>query len=133
MSNTPNVLIVEGVGVASNLNCCLVNVYAPQERSAKKVLWDFISSFINHRDVACICFGDFDAVRDSLERMGTRFCHYSSSNFNNFISSLSIVDVRLGGFAFTRSNVHGSKLAKLDRFLLQRMLLNCFLLSNLLL
>lgn len=49
--------------------------------------------------------------------MGTTFCPYSSNDFNFFINDSSLVDVQMGGFAFTRSNVHGTKTTKLEEII----------------
>nr|KAJ0210828.1 hypothetical protein LSAT_V11C400171530 [Lactuca sativa] len=41
-----NVVIVRGFWVPFNMECCMVNVYAPQDIIEKRLLWNYISSFI---------------------------------------------------------------------------------------
>nr|GEW38945.1 RNA-directed DNA polymerase, eukaryota [Tanacetum cinerariifolium] len=49
---------------------------------------------------------------------GTVFNPSSANVFNNFIRDANLWDIPLGGHLFTRTNKHGDKLSKLDRFLL---------------
>nr|GEW06599.1 RNA-directed DNA polymerase, eukaryota, reverse transcriptase zinc-binding domain protein [Tanacetum cinerariifolium] len=63
-------------------------------------------------------FGDFNVVRFTLERIGTVFNPSSANVFNNFIRDANLCDIPLGGHLFTRTNKHGDKLSKLDRFLI---------------
>nr|GEY23468.1 RNA-directed DNA polymerase, eukaryota, reverse transcriptase zinc-binding domain protein [Tanacetum cinerariifolium] len=60
---------------------------------------------------------DFNEVRSADERQGSMFYPSMARCFNNFISSSSLVDIKLEGFSFTWSHPSASKLSKLDRFL----------------
>nr|GEX75491.1 NAC domain-containing protein 83-like [Tanacetum cinerariifolium] len=64
-----------------------------------------------------IILGDFNEVRSIDERRGSCFNPSSARVFDHFISSSGLVDVKLKGYAFTWSRPSGSKMSKLDRFL----------------
>ena len=42
-------------------------------------------------------FGDFNAVRNESERLGSVMCRVSAADFNNFIDELELVDVPMTG------------------------------------
>ncbi|KAL7616301.1 hypothetical protein Lser_V15G00712 [Lactuca serriola] len=69
---------------------------------------------------------DFNEVRDDSERMGSKFYSSSARVFNEFINSIDLVDVPLGGPRFTWSDKWGSKFSKLDRFLVTEGFLDSF-------
>ncbi|GJR12103.1 RNA-directed DNA polymerase, eukaryota [Tanacetum coccineum] len=62
--------------------------------------------------------GDFNEVRSKEERYGSIFNDHYASLFNSFISSGGLVEVPLGGCAFTWCHKSGNKMSKLDRFLI---------------
>nr|GEV22419.1 RNA-directed DNA polymerase, eukaryota [Tanacetum cinerariifolium] len=64
-----------------------------------------------------IILGDFNEVRSIDERRGSCFNPSVARVFDHFISSSGLVDVKLEGYAFTWSHPSGSKISKLDRFL----------------
>ncbi|GKD84899.1 cytochrome P450, partial [Tanacetum coccineum] len=61
--------------------------------------------------------GDFNEVRSPCERIGSNFCQKGTDLFNEFISTSGLVEPSLYGMRYTRMNSIGSKLSKLDRFL----------------
>lgn len=62
--------------------------------------------------------GDFNTVRRHEERINSKFCNVSAADFNEFILSCALHDLRLGGYKFTFFRPEdGGKLSKLDRFL----------------
>ncbi|GKA87761.1 putative RNA-directed DNA polymerase, eukaryota, reverse transcriptase zinc-binding domain protein [Tanacetum coccineum] len=61
--------------------------------------------------------GDFNEVREEGERYGSNFCERQARIFNDFITENSLIDIPLGGFNFTWTNKWGTKMSKLDRFL----------------
>ncbi|GJQ94801.1 RNA-directed DNA polymerase, eukaryota [Tanacetum coccineum] len=64
-----------------------------------------------------IIMGDFNEVRSKEERYGSIFNDHNASLFNSFISSGGLVEVSLGGCAFTWCH-KGNKMSKLDQFLI---------------
>ncbi|GJU68944.1 RNA-directed DNA polymerase, eukaryota, reverse transcriptase zinc-binding domain protein [Tanacetum coccineum] len=77
-------------------NCFMINIYAPQESSAKFSLWNKIADFMQHQDGKFILFGDMNTVRHEHERV----CYY------------------------TWMNKAATKLSKLDRFLISEDILD---------
>nr|XP_043638181.1 uncharacterized protein LOC122609188 [Erigeron canadensis] len=96
----------------------MINVYAPQDESAKRDAWRFLSSYISSCDSNVIVFGDFNSIQNSSERIGSNFSQCNADCFNSFIRDNDLVDILLGGYKFTR--VGASSAAKLDRFLISR-------------
>ncbi|XP_071735549.1 uncharacterized protein [Rutidosis leptorrhynchoides] len=121
-----NMQIVEGRFCERDSPCFLINVYAPQSRRQKKRIWDFILSFINNNDGDFIIFGDFNSVRYSHERFGTHFNHLEAADFNDFIANGGLIDIPLGGRAFTRVNKSFTQRSKIDRFMVSNGILDVF-------
>ena len=65
-----------------------------------------------------ILIGNFNEVRFDSESFGTQFCAGDAAVFNQFIADADLVDLPLGGPTYTWVNKWGSKMSKLDRFLL---------------
>ncbi|GJY98026.1 retrovirus-related pol polyprotein from transposon TNT 1-94 [Tanacetum coccineum] len=61
--------------------------------------------------------GDFNEVRDILERAETIFCRQGANRFNDFISTTGLLEIPIGGLKVTRMNRCRDKLSKLDRIL----------------
>ncbi|GKE89326.1 RNA-directed DNA polymerase, eukaryota, reverse transcriptase zinc-binding domain protein, partial [Tanacetum coccineum] len=106
-----SLLIVEGVWVHYELKCYMTNVYAPQEEWKKQALWNSILLFMQQNPGMYIVFGDFNVVRNEVERIGSRFNLASATAFNNFILEGRFLDVPLGGHSFTRITSNGEKLS----------------------
>nr|GEV15709.1 RNA-directed DNA polymerase, eukaryota [Tanacetum cinerariifolium] len=100
-----------------NSKLLFVAIYAPQPASAKRVLWDYVSSLVDRWNGEAVIMGDFNEVRSKDERRGSCFNPSSYRAFDHFISSTGLVDVKLKGYAFTWSHPSGDKMSKLDRFL----------------
>ncbi|XP_023753430.1 uncharacterized protein LOC111901792 [Lactuca sativa] len=109
---------IKGLWLRLRKICCFVNVYAPQEPWRKKALWNKLADLINSDAESCwIVFGDFNVVRFPEERLGSVFCQSSAYYFNEFIHSLGLLEIKIGGRRFTYMNSTGDKHSKLDRFL----------------
>ncbi|GKC45716.1 RNA-directed DNA polymerase, eukaryota, partial [Tanacetum coccineum] len=67
--------------------------------------------------VAVQVMGDFNEVREAVERSGTDFNERQAEIFNSFITNMNLFDVPLGGFRSTWTDKWASKMSKLDRFL----------------
>lgn len=98
----------------------MINVYAPQVPYKKKILWSRILNLISNWSGVAILLGDFNSVRDALEKVRIFFDHTSTRYFNDFITKADLIELPTNGRKFTWSNNEGSKLSKLDRFLLSR-------------
>ncbi|GKB81766.1 RNA-directed DNA polymerase, eukaryota, reverse transcriptase zinc-binding domain protein [Tanacetum coccineum] len=71
-------------------DCYMINIYGPQVSLAKAILWNRIGDFM----------------------------HQHADNFNSFIDNSGLIDLPLGSRRFTWMNKAGTKLSKLDRFLI---------------
>nr|GEY57258.1 RNA-directed DNA polymerase, eukaryota [Tanacetum cinerariifolium] len=82
------------------------------------MLWPYLNHMIDRWDGESILMGDFNKVRHKEERFGSIFNNHNAMVFNSFISSSGLVEVPLKGCAFTWCHKSGSKMSKLDRFLI---------------
>ncbi|GJY67133.1 RNA-directed DNA polymerase, eukaryota [Tanacetum coccineum] len=119
-------LAVSGTWVPSSTKLLIISVYAPQELSDRKMLWDYFHHLIDSWDGECVILGDFNEVRSEHERHGTVFNLNGTNAFNNFITMAGLVDLPLEGYSFTWSHKSASKMSKLDRFLITEGLLSLF-------
>lgn len=95
-----------------------INVYASQNPAKREDLWYFISAIMGSWNGGIVIFGDFNEVRDESERRGSQIDESASKKFNCFIANNNLIDVKIGGSKFTWIKGGGSKLSKLDRFLI---------------
>ncbi|GJX82167.1 RNA-directed DNA polymerase, eukaryota [Tanacetum coccineum] len=102
----------------------IISVYAPQELREKKMLWDYLILVLKSWNGDVIIMGDFNEVRTQDERHGSIFNAHGADAFNLFISSAGLEEVPLDGCKFTWCHKSGSKMSKLDRFLISEDLLN---------
>ncbi|GJU77185.1 RNA-directed DNA polymerase, eukaryota [Tanacetum coccineum] len=115
-----------GTWIPTSTKLLIISVYAPQELSEKRDLWDYLH-LIDHRwDGETVIMGDFNEVRLERERFGYVFNQQGTMVFNNFISSTGLIDLPLDGYDFTWSRKSVSKMSKLDRFLLSEGLMELF-------
>nr|GEY97917.1 RNA-directed DNA polymerase, eukaryota [Tanacetum cinerariifolium] len=84
--------IVRGVWLPSGTCLLVILVYAPQELSEKKMLWDDLSDVIKNWDGEVISMGDFKEVRDTSERFGSIFNKSGAEAFNSFIVNSGLVE-----------------------------------------
>ncbi|GJR34328.1 RNA-directed DNA polymerase, eukaryota [Tanacetum coccineum] len=111
---------VHGTRVATSTKIIIVSVYAPQDLSKKKILWDYITHMIDSWDGECIILGDFNEVRS------TNFNDSGAKAFNNFISMAGLIDLHLEGYSYTWAIKSASKMRKLDRFLVSEGILSVY-------
>ncbi|PWA45889.1 RNA-directed DNA polymerase, eukaryota [Artemisia annua] len=112
-----NFIAIYGTWLPTNSKILFIVIYAPQQTSCKRKLWDYISTIVDRWNGESIVMGDFNEVRSSEERRGSCFNPYSAKYFDRFISNAGLVDVPLEGYAFTWAHPSASKMSKLDRFL----------------
>ncbi|GJS87453.1 RNA-directed DNA polymerase, eukaryota, reverse transcriptase zinc-binding domain protein [Tanacetum coccineum] len=96
----------------------MINIYGPQETSAKSSLWNRIAEFMHQHNGKFILFGDMNTVRHENERYGSLFSRNEADLLNSFIDSSGLIDLPIGGRYYTRMNKVGTKLSKLDRLLI---------------
>nr|GEY28145.1 hypothetical protein [Tanacetum cinerariifolium] len=106
---------VRGTWIPSSTKLMIVFVYAPQDLSEKKSLWEYISHIIDSWDREYIILGDFNKVISEHERFGMIFNESSANAFNHFISTAGLIDLPLEGYSYTWAIKSASKMSKLDR------------------
>ncbi|GKA63928.1 RNA-directed DNA polymerase, eukaryota, reverse transcriptase zinc-binding domain protein [Tanacetum coccineum] len=99
-------------------DCYMVNIYIPQDQVSKLALWNRLQDFMHHHNGSYIMFGDMNAVRNEQEKVGSIFNNIEADYFKSFIDATGLVDLPIGGRCFTWMNKAGTKLSKLDRFLI---------------
>ncbi|GJW97147.1 RNA-directed DNA polymerase, eukaryota, partial [Tanacetum coccineum] len=110
--------LVRGVWVPNGRKLLIISIYAPQELSEKRTLWDYLCFTICNWNGDVVTMGDFNEVRDSSERFGSVFNKHGAKLFNDIIAKAGLTEVPLGGCIFTWCHKTASKMSKLDRFLI---------------
>nr|GEY88882.1 putative RNA-directed DNA polymerase, eukaryota, reverse transcriptase zinc-binding domain protein [Tanacetum cinerariifolium] len=121
-----NYVVIDGVWIPKDVQLKWTVVYAPQSPSRKISLWSSISNDLANWDGISVIMGDFNVVRKECERFGSVFCERQATSFNDFIVDNSLIDIPLGGYSFTWTNKWGTKMSKLDRFLVSDNFLEVF-------
>ncbi|GKA71395.1 RNA-directed DNA polymerase, eukaryota, partial [Tanacetum coccineum] len=124
--SSDNYLVVEGLWVPKDIRIMWTVVYAPQELSCKISLWSTLFNFISNWEGILVAMGDFNEVRYACERFGSSFNDRQADIFNSFIVNNSLFDIPLGGYNYTWTDKWGSKMSKLDRFLVSESILDSF-------
>ncbi|GJR37206.1 RNA-directed DNA polymerase, eukaryota [Tanacetum coccineum] len=117
---------IRGTWIPSSTKILIISVYAPQELTEKRILWDYLRHMINDWDGECVILGDFNEVRSIHERFGTVFNPFGANSFNNFINMAGLINLPLEGYSFTWPHKSASKMSKLDRFLISEGLLTLY-------
>nr|GEZ74519.1 RNA-directed DNA polymerase, eukaryota [Tanacetum cinerariifolium] len=114
---------IKELAIKNNLNFLAIQETKMEKISHMDVklmwdLWDYFSVLLGRWNGETILMGDFNEVRSRYERRGSWFSASGARNFNHFISSLGLIDVKLKGASFTWSHPSATKMSKLDRFLI---------------
>ncbi|KAL8462439.1 hypothetical protein ACS0TY_033457 [Phlomoides rotata] len=119
--NMEGAVIVNGFWKEDGTRCCVVNVYAPCQVTAKMEFWDRILSIIDQEADSRICIlGDFNSIRNDSKREGRRAgsCRRDVMAFDSFIRDSGLVDLPLRGRTFTWYRPDGTCKSRLDRILI---------------
>ncbi|GJU43716.1 RNA-directed DNA polymerase, eukaryota, reverse transcriptase zinc-binding domain protein [Tanacetum coccineum] len=108
---------IKGVSLIEELSR-IIEVGDSLDSLAKAILWNRIGDFMHQHAGKYIIFGDMNVVRNENERCGSLFSQQDANNFNSFIDNSGLIDLPLGGRLFTWMNKSGTKLSKLDQFLI---------------
>jgi len=116
-----HVLVIKGKVLLTGEDFVILNVYAPCDSEATKILWGNLLLHIQNNIDVCICvFGDFNSMRSVDERKGRAMAlkHTDAEVFNTFIHDILLIDLRICGRSFTWYRGDGVSMSRLDRFLL---------------
>nr|GEY43063.1 RNA-directed DNA polymerase, eukaryota, reverse transcriptase zinc-binding domain protein [Tanacetum cinerariifolium] len=116
-------VMVRGDWMPNGKKLLIISVYAPQELSKKKMLWDYLSLVMSKWEGEVVIMGDFNEVRNNSKMFGTLFNRHGTDVFNRFICNAGLEEVPLEGCSFTWCHRSATKMSKLDRFLISDSLL----------
>ncbi|GJU25335.1 RNA-directed DNA polymerase, eukaryota [Tanacetum coccineum] len=108
-------VMIQGNWVSNGKLLLIILVYAPQELSEKKSLWDYLCHVIDNWKGSVIIMGDFNEVRNKNERFRTIFNVHGANAFNSFISMANLEEVPLGGCSFTMGVTIASKMIEISK------------------
>ncbi|GJZ86898.1 RNA-directed DNA polymerase, eukaryota [Tanacetum coccineum] len=112
VTSSDNFLVVMGTWVPSSSKLLIISVYAPQDLTKKRVLYDYILRLIDRWDGNCVIMRDFNKVRTEQERYGSVFNVQGANAFNSFISLASLIDLPFN-VSYSLSNESNSKRSQL--------------------
>ncbi|GJS59572.1 RNA-directed DNA polymerase, eukaryota [Tanacetum coccineum] len=117
-------VMIRGEWISNGKKMLIICIYAPQELSEKKLLWDYLIFVIDNWNGEVVIMGDFKEVRTPAERYGSIFNVQGANAFNSFISSTGLEEVPSGGCSFTWCHKSANKMSKLDPFLISEGLMS---------
>nr|GEY58685.1 RNA-directed DNA polymerase, eukaryota [Tanacetum cinerariifolium] len=116
-------IMVRGEWCLTGKEVLFVAVYAPHEFKEKQTLWDYLIHEIGKWNGDVVIMGNFNEVRYKSNRFGLMFNSHGANVFNSFIARAGLVEVPLGGSAFTWCHKSATTMSKLDRFFVSENLL----------
>nr|GEV33220.1 RNA-directed DNA polymerase, eukaryota [Tanacetum cinerariifolium] len=124
-------LVRVGQSMGYNMEGCMNNmteIIESQEATGrdKCLLWNYLTHVSNQWDGEVIMMGDFNEVRCKSDRFSSIFNAHGAEVFNSFINNAGLVEVPLGGSAYTWSHRSANKMSKIDRFLISDNLLSSY-------
>ncbi|PWA39256.1 RNA-directed DNA polymerase, eukaryota, Nucleotide-binding alpha-beta plait domain protein [Artemisia annua] len=96
-----NILAVSGMIKNDGRKVTCINVYCPQRINDKRMVWDKIRSLVSVDDGFRVVGGDFNSVRDSVERRNSYFNAAETNEFNDFVDDAGLHEFTLKGRKFT--------------------------------
>ncbi|GKU90755.1 hypothetical protein SLEP1_g4707 [Rubroshorea leprosula] len=102
----------------------LINVYGPTDRQKKAGLWEVLRKMVTDKEGCWVIAGDFNAVRGPEERRGRSGESPDMKDFDEFIVTTDLVDVKLSNRRYTWYKPDGTAKSRLDRFLLSTEMCN---------
>ncbi|KAL8504494.1 hypothetical protein ACS0TY_015889 [Phlomoides rotata] len=123
------ILVVNAVRNSDLADLCLINIYAPCNPRDKKELWGILNTVIDQNRDKLICLaGDFNAVRNEIERVGRSGCtnKREMEDFDKFSRDSKLIDLPLSGRSYTWYRPDGSCKSRLDHFLLNEEWIACY-------
>ncbi|GKV19346.1 hypothetical protein SLEP1_g29624 [Rubroshorea leprosula] len=109
---------ISGEWGSQKLKCNLVNIYAPNDRQKKLKLWEDLRLMIVEEEGRWLIAGDFNAVRSANEKKGKTGETMEMREFDEFIVSAGLVDLKLANRRFTWYRPDGTSMSRLDRVLM---------------
>ncbi|PWA79254.1 hypothetical protein CTI12_AA207800 [Artemisia annua] len=89
-------IIVKGKWKNFTGDCFMINIYGPQDPSAKANLWNKLADFMQYHNGKFILFGDMNVFRRENERFGSIFSHSEANQFKSFSDNSGLIDLPIG-------------------------------------
>ncbi|GKB58303.1 gypsy type transposase [Tanacetum coccineum] len=119
MENLENAFLVQPDTLIKEENFAQHEIQKDEEDpQTKSALSNKLADFMHNHNGKFILFGDLNVVRNEQEKFGSIFSSHKAGHFNAFIDSSGLIDLPIGGCYYTWMNKAGTKLSKLDRFLI---------------
>nr|GFA47145.1 hypothetical protein [Tanacetum cinerariifolium] len=99
--SSDSLLAIMGTWVPSSSKLLIISVYAPQELTEKRVLWDYILRLIDRWDGDCVIMRDSNKVRTEQKIYGSAFNVQGANAFNSFISFASLIHLAVDCYTYT--------------------------------
>ncbi|GKU89920.1 hypothetical protein SLEP1_g3989 [Rubroshorea leprosula] len=115
---------ISGVWGVNKQQCSLINVYGPNDRQKRVKLWEELRKRVIDKEGWWLIAGDFNAVRGPEERRGRIGVSSDMWDFEEFIVTTGLVDVKLTNRRYTWYKPDGTARSRLDRFLLSTEMYN---------
>ncbi|GKV26308.1 hypothetical protein SLEP1_g35639 [Rubroshorea leprosula] len=109
---------ISGEWGVNKQQCSLINVYGPNDRQKRAKLWEEMKKMVIEKEGRWLIAGDFNAVRGPEERRGKSEVRADMRDFDEFIETTGLVDIKLTNRRYTWYKPDGTARSRLDRFLL---------------
>ncbi|KAG6789217.1 hypothetical protein POTOM_005307 [Populus tomentosa] len=107
------ILHVEGVFSRFNMKCLVSFMYAPNDGSLKKELWEYLANFKTSVSKPWCLAGDFNETLFPSDRKGGSRISSAMKSFKNCIDCCELIELPLNGKKFTWSR--GNAASRIDR------------------
>lgn len=119
-------VLLEGV-LLNSFSCVQVNIYAPNEASNRRELWEVLLGLKVNSQVSWCIGMDFNEIKEVHERIGCTRMERGMRDFSKFCNNMELVDLPMIGRKFTWTNYqHQAIHSRLDRFLISQSWLDRF-------
>lgn len=97
------------------------NIYGPNEVVARRTLWAELLAIKTNSTVPWSLGGDFNEIKDIMERVGNQRMERGMRDFLEFINNMELADIPMTGRKFTWTSYQDYAIhCRLDRFLLSQ-------------
>ncbi|GKV50169.1 hypothetical protein SLEP1_g56882 [Rubroshorea leprosula] len=107
---------ISGEWGVNKQECSLINVYGPNDRQKRAKMWEELRKRVIDKEGRWLIAGDFNAVRGPEEKRGKTGVSSDMRDFEEFIVTTGIVDVKLTNRHYTWYKPDGTARSRLDRF-----------------
>ncbi|XP_071695825.1 uncharacterized protein [Rutidosis leptorrhynchoides] len=108
---------IRGRWVGKSADSIIINVYGPHNDNLKHKFWKSLENIMQVNIDYWVLCRDFNEVRKRSERKNCDFIANRAKMFNDFIDTMHLIEIPMGGTKFTIFSDDSLKYRKLDRFL----------------